>query len=141
METNPKNIFIGMLFAAIMIISGISISSWVFSENPESATGFDQAGFNNSMNYYDELQNDIGNMSDAFTSASSKNVGILGSIGNLIQLSWTSITTMFSTMTLMSGFIGSITLWLGLPLWLPPLLFAAIIMIVVIWAIVLIFRS
>lgn len=140
-ETNPKNIFIGMIFAAIILISGIGLMSHVFSDNPDSATGFDKEGFNNTMNYYNELQDNIDNLEGNFTRATAQNVGILGAIGNLIQVAWTSITQMFGTIGLMSNFMSGIAFYLGLPTWLPSLLFSVILIIVIIWAVILIFRS
>ena len=139
-ETNPKNIFIGLIFGVIILMLGIGFFSFAMTQNPTAGTGFDAEAFNNSVNYMTDMQSKINETQSSLQYASSENVGILGSAGALIQAAWTSIKSMFSAIGYTSKFLAGITDILHIPAYITGLLVSVIIIIIVVWIVLLVFR-
>lgn len=140
-ETNPKNIFIGLIFSIIIFMLGIGLFAFANTQNPTVSVGFDSDAFNNSVNYMTDMQSKINQTQTDLEYASSQNVGILGAIGALVQASWTSIKSMFSAIGYTSQFLSGIAAMLNIPSYVPGLLVSVIIITIVIWIISMVFRK
>jgi hypothetical protein len=139
-ETSPKNLYIGLLVAIVMFALGFRLMSDAVIQNSDAATGFSTAGFNNSINQMLEIQSDINKTQADLLAASSKNVGIITYVEALLSAGWASLVSMFKTIAYSTSFFTSIAMYLHLPSEV-LVLTSIIVIIVVTWAIYLIFKK
>jgi hypothetical protein len=139
-DTDPKNIYIGLIFALIMMLLGFSFLGHDVYMNPANFNDIDVGALNSSLSYMDDLQVNINQTSNAIHYASTEDVGPLGIIGALILAGWTSIKQFYSTITYATAFLTGITGLLGIPAFVTGLIISVITIMVVTWLIYLIFK-
>ena len=139
-ETDPKNIYIGLIFGLMMLILGFSFLGHDISQNPTNFNDMNITALNNSLNYQNDMQTGLNSTRYALQYASTADVGPLGVVGALLMAGWNSIKTFFSTIGYATVFLSGIGGLLSIPAYVIGLFISVITIMIVAWILYLIFK-
>lgn len=126
----PSQYIIGIIVFTLFIVGGVSMMA-IFRETDSTYASDDKfAEFNETFNVYEDLTDNVNELSSGITNADS-DFGALGVLNGLILTAWQGLKLMITNWSFMNGVFNGLTTIFGVPAWIPALIILAVVIMFV----------
>lgn len=126
----PSTYIIGIIVFTLFIVGGVSLMA-IFRESDSTYADDPKfTEFNNTFNVYEELTDNVNDLSTGITEADS-DFGALGVLNGLILTAWQGLKLMITNWSFMDSVFNGLTTVFGVPAWIPALIILAVVIMFV----------
>jgi hypothetical protein len=137
MEESPKKLIIGLIIGTMVVLSVMLMINRLVSVNP-TVMGSEYSNFSVKLDKSQELNQSVSGLKSLVEGSTSGPLGVIAAIVNTL---WNGIRVIFNSVGFFGVMLESLTDFIGLPSYIPTLLFMIVTLLLVFWLIDIIFRS
>lgn len=130
MAKTPSDYILGIILFTFIIVGGVSLIAMMQTQNANFATGKDFEDFNQSFNQLDAVTHNVQDLNRSVSNLDT-NPGDFGTLNALIQSGWNTLSLLTSSLSFMNTAFTGMTKVFGVPWWIPTLISAMIIVIII----------
>jgi len=137
MEESPKKLIIGLIVGTMVVLSVMLMINRLVAVNP-TVMGSEYSNFSVKLDKSQELNQSVSGLKSLVEGSTSGPLGVIAAIVNTL---WNGIKVIFNSVGFFGVMLESLTDFIGLPSYVPTLLFMIVTLLLVFWLIDIIFRS